>query len=285
MKRDAMTRQPLRALLRGLGNGPFRGSRLFWEMHVIGWAAYGFALMAPWLGTYPVSLMLPNKLVIAGVGLLASWGLAAAYRALERCGVEQHVLLVAAIGCSIVTGFAWDTIVVALIGPHGSHGMRALGAVESGVPQFGGGLYHGLVMLTWSVSFLGLRAYRANRASVAQGAPVPQRIAARDGKRAVFLEAGEIDWIEADGDYIRVHAGSKHLMLRDTMTRFESTLPSDTYVRIHRSTIVNVAKVREFIPQRNRELKIVLRDGTTLRASRTYAQRLRDAIERVLVSG
>jgi hypothetical protein len=252
-------------------------------MHVIAWAAYGFALMAPWLGTYPVSLMLPNKLVIAGVGLLASWGLAATYRVLERRAVQQHALLVAAFGGSIATGFVWDTIVVALIGPHGSHGIRALGAVEAGVPQFGGGLYHGLVMLTWSVSFLGLRAYRANRALVAP--PASRRIAARDGKRAVLLDAGEIDWIEADGDYVRVHAGSKHLMLRDTMTRFESTLPSDTYVRIHRSTIVNVAKVRELIPQPNRELKIVLRDGTTLRASRTYAQRLRDAIERVVISG
>ena len=85
----------------------------------------------------------------------------------------------------------------------------------------------------------------------------------------------EIDWVAADGDYVRVHAGNRQLLLRLTMTHLESELPADRLVRIHRSTIVNVTRIRTLRALPNAEYAVALKTGVTLRASRSYAGRLR----------
>jgi two-component system LytT family response regulator len=100
------------------------------------------------------------------------------------------------------------------------------------------------------------------------------RIAARDRGRVLLLDANEIDWIEADGDYVRVHAGDRGLLLRETMTAIESRLPPEKFVRIHRSTIVNVSSVRELVPHVNREFIVVLNPGARVKLSRGYRDRL-----------
>jgi two-component system LytT family response regulator len=88
----------------------------------------------------------------------------------------------------------------------------------------------------------------------------------------------EIDWVSADGDYVRVHAGKRRLMLRLTMHRLAEALPPTRHVRIHRSTIVNVARIRSLRSLPNAEYAVVLVDGVVLRASRSYADRLRVAL-------
>jgi two-component system LytT family response regulator len=85
----------------------------------------------------------------------------------------------------------------------------------------------------------------------------------------------EIDWIGADGDYVRVHSGRRQLLLRLTMTHLERALPAEQHVRIHRSTIVNVARIRTLKALPNAEYEVVLTTGATLRASRSYVHRLR----------
>lgn len=100
------------------------------------------------------------------------------------------------------------------------------------------------------------------------------RIAARDRGRAFLLDANEIDWVEADGDYVRIHAGDRGLLVRETMKTIESRLPPEKFVRIHRSTIVNVASVRELVPHVNREFIVILENGARLKLSRGYRDRL-----------
>lgn len=100
------------------------------------------------------------------------------------------------------------------------------------------------------------------------------RIAARDRGRVLLLDANEIDWIEADGDYVRIHAGERGLLVRETMKTIESRLPPEKFVRIHRSTIVNVTCVRELVPHVNREFIVILKDGARLKLSRGYRDRL-----------
>lgn len=88
----------------------------------------------------------------------------------------------------------------------------------------------------------------------------------------------EIDYVTADGDYVRVFAGKRQWLLRLTMNRIEAALPAHGHVRIHRSAIVNVTRVRTLEALPNAELSVVLRSGVALRASRSYVDRLRLAL-------
>jgi two-component system, LytTR family, response regulator len=108
--------------------------------------------------------------------------------------------------------------------------------------------------------------------------PRGDRLVARDGDRVELVPFAEIDWAAADGDYVRVYAGNRQLLLRLTMTRLEAELPADQLVRIHRSTIVNVTRIRTLRALPNAEYAVVLQSGITLRASRSYAGRLRDLL-------
>ena len=100
-------------------------------------------------------------------------------------------------------------------------------------------------------------------------------LVARDGGRTELVPFDEIDYVIADGDYVRVFAGKRQLLLRLTMNRIEAALPAHEHVRIHRSAIVNLSRVRALEALPNAELSVVLRSGVTLRASRSYADRLR----------
>jgi two-component system, LytTR family, response regulator len=101
------------------------------------------------------------------------------------------------------------------------------------------------------------------------------RIVVRDRDRVLLIDVGDIDWIGADGDYVRIHANGKSHLVRDTMTAMEHRLDPAAFVRIHRSAIVNASRIRELKPYSSREYAVILRDGTRLRLSRRYRERLR----------
>lgn len=260
-------------------------------MQFVVWPAYGVMLMLPWLGTYSISTMLPNKAIVAGTGILASTGLRLALRSALRNRRSTAALLGIAAVCAIAAGMIWDSVLAMLLGGSVGHGFERMGTLNAGVPQLAGGTYHALVLLTWSMSYLGVRSYYTQRAlhaaiedarpggAVAAATLAPRRVVLRDGKRALVLDAEEIVRVEAAGDYVRVHLGTRRLLVRSTMAGLETTLPATEFVRIHRSSIVRLAQVRELIPKPNFEFHVVLRDGTKLTASRTYAARLRAALE------
>jgi two-component system LytT family response regulator len=106
------------------------------------------------------------------------------------------------------------------------------------------------------------------------------RFAVRTGGRVVFVRAAEIDWVEAQGDYVALHVGRKAFLLRETLSALEGTLDPGQFARIHRSTIVNVDRILELKPFDNGEYVVVLKEGIELKLSRTY----RDPLQR-LVSG
>ena len=84
----------------------------------------------------------------------------------------------------------------------------------------------------------------------------------------------EIDWIEASGHDLTVHAGRDEHLIRGTIKDMESRLDPDRFVRVHRSTIVNVDRIKELLPSFHGEYTIVLRDGTRLSSSRGHSERL-----------
>ena len=105
-------------------------------------------------------------------------------------------------------------------------------------------------------------------------APRADRLVVKTGGRIFFLRAEEIDWIQAEGNYVRLHQGSHSHLVRETMASIENRLDSQRFFRIHRSSIVNIERVRELQPWFNGEYRVLLHDGTKLTLSRGYRDRL-----------
>lgn len=116
----------------------------------------------------------------------------------------------------------------------------------------------------------------SGRASV-----TPDRLVIRDGGTVVFLQPDEVGWIEAAGNYIRIHADAENYLVRDTLKSIEDRLDPHRFVRISRAAIVNLDRVREVRPQPNGTHEISLGDGTALSASRRRGDELRAAIGRL----
>ena len=100
------------------------------------------------------------------------------------------------------------------------------------------------------------------------------RIVVRTAGKTVFLRTDEVDWVEASGNYVKLHANGEGFLLRDSMKNMEAKLDPDLFVRIHRSAIVNVDRIRELQPWFHGEYVVILQDGTKLMASRVFSDRL-----------
>ena len=101
------------------------------------------------------------------------------------------------------------------------------------------------------------------------------RLALKTGGRVSFLRADEIDWIEGEGNYARLHVAKQSHLIRETMNQLESRLDPSRFLRIHRSTIVNTERIKEIQPLFNGAYGVLLKDGTRLTLSRGYRDRLR----------
>jgi two-component system LytT family response regulator len=107
---------------------------------------------------------------------------------------------------------------------------------------------------------------------------VIKRFPIRLGNNFTFVQVGDVDWIEGLGDYAGLHVGDRTHLLRESLTSLEARLDPTQFVRIHRSTIVQVEHVARIDPSANRDAVLTLRDGKTLRVSRTYRSRLDDLL-------
>ena len=105
-----------------------------------------------------------------------------------------------------------------------------------------------------------------------------ERIAVKCGSRTIFLRKGSIEWVEAQGDYAKLHSGKECHLLRETMTALSDRLDPDRFVRIHRSRIVNLDYIREIRPLWGGDYTVLMRDGTELTMSRTYRANLQSAL-------
>ena len=101
-----------------------------------------------------------------------------------------------------------------------------------------------------------------------------ERIVIKAGGRITFLNTNEINWIEADDKYVHLHTDKNNPMVRQTLSAMEAQLDPKKFRRIHRSTIVNVERIKELQPLFNGEHSILLEDGTKLTLSRNYKDKL-----------
>jgi two-component system, LytTR family, response regulator len=103
------------------------------------------------------------------------------------------------------------------------------------------------------------------------------RIPVKSASGVAFVNVGDIDWIDAADDEVRLHVGDQTHALRETMAKVETRLPS-RFVRIHRSVIVNTDRVREIQPWFKGDYVLILADGTRLTSGRTYQERVRQLL-------
>lgn len=108
----------------------------------------------------------------------------------------------------------------------------------------------------------------------------PDRLVFKQDGRIIFVQAEDIDWIEADGNYIRVHAGARPHYVRETLASIESQLPSAQFMRISRSILVNLDRIKELQPLFYGDYAVILKDGSRLAMSRNYRDRLQVLVQR-----
>jgi len=105
-----------------------------------------------------------------------------------------------------------------------------------------------------------------------------ERIAVKVDGRNIFIKTAELDWIEAVDDYVRLHIGRTHYLVRTTMTALERRLPS-IFLRVHRSIIVNTDRSRNIVPTTHGDYHLILSDGVRLTSGRSYRGKVADFLQ------
>jgi two-component system, LytTR family, response regulator len=118
------------------------------------------------------------------------------------------------------------------------------------------------------------RRLRALLEEVRGGGGYLQRLVVPKGHRSVFIRTEEIDWIEAERNYIRLHVDGQGYLLRENLSRIESALDPERFCRIHRSTIVNIDRIQAVESLFRGEYLVMLHDGTKLTSGRSYRRTL-----------
>jgi two-component system LytT family response regulator len=109
--------------------------------------------------------------------------------------------------------------------------------------------------------------------------PRRTRVPIRTGGRVFFLPVEDIDWLEAADNYVRIHAKGDIHVVRQTLQHMEESLPQSIFVRVHRSAIINVTRIREIQPWFSGEYTVLLQDGSSVHTSRRFRGRLEKLME------
>jgi len=111
--------------------------------------------------------------------------------------------------------------------------------------------------------------------------PYIRRIAVKTTGRIYFVEVDEIEWIQAARSYVQLHTTTKTHLVRETMSHFEANLDPQQFLRIHRSTLINIAFIRELQPYFRGDYLVILKDGTELKLTRRNRDKLDLLLNRI----
>jgi two-component system LytT family response regulator len=126
-----------------------------------------------------------------------------------------------------------------------------------------------------------LADYQSTQSGGTQPTPKLKRIMVKSAGRIQFLNTEDIDWIGADDYYVQIHIGKKSYLIRETISDLERQLDPNMFVRVHRSSIVNITRIKELHPHFNGDFMVVLNDGTELKLSRSR----REYVNSILIRG
>ena len=240
-------------------------AQIFWRHSLEGRSpALGATLAAnlvawlPWLGLAPLALWLARRFDLR--------------QGLSR-SLPIHVFaaaLVAALFVGYLTGFRFFYL-QDIPGPWTWSSVSAVYAEEAGAHFLASFVLFGALVLAVSL----------RRTPAERPVPIPRReqvVLERSLGRVQVIEPEQIRWVEAAGNYVSVHLGDRTVLLRRTISSFETELADQQVVRIHRSTLVSLRQIAEVRRASHGEAWAVLQDGTRLKVSRTYRPRLRDLL-------
>ena len=109
-----------------------------------------------------------------------------------------------------------------------------------------------------------------------------RQVAARWQQKVVLVPTETIDWIRAADDYVELYAGGRRHLLHSTLNKLARKLDPLTFLRVHRSVVVNLRAIKEITPGIHGEYDIALQDGTELRSGRTYGEAMRQLLSNSL---
>jgi len=118
--------------------------------------------------------------------------------------------------------------------------------------------------------------------TVGRGSHGTRRLLVKSRDRGQLVEVADIAWIHAAGNYVELHVGGKEYLLRETLEGMGRQLDGETFLRVHRSFIVNARFIDEIQPESHGDHLILMKDGAKIRLSRRYRDRLPDGIRRHL---
>ncbi len=125
-----------------------------------------------------------------------------------------------------------------------------------------------------------VRRLEALLAELRSGVRKQERLVFKENGRVIFVRTESIDWIEADGNYVRLHAGSESHYVRATLAKLETQLPPANFMRISRSAVVNLERVKELQPLFYGDYVVILQNGSRLNMSRNYRDRVESLLAR-----
>ena len=105
--------------------------------------------------------------------------------------------------------------------------------------------------------------------------PYPEKIAIKDGGETTLVQTKDIDWVDAAGDYMCIHANDETHVMRSTMKDLEDQLDPANFQRVHRSTIVNLDRVSKVCSHMNGEFHLILNNGSSIKMSRSYKEKVK----------
>jgi hypothetical protein len=122
--------------------------------------------------------------------------------------------------------------------------------------------------------FSQLTAYELAAAAIADAPGYVTQIPVRSRGQTTLLDFANVDWIEAQGNYLALHAGPAVHLIRESIARLEARLDPARFIRVHRSTIVAVERIHKMTPLGAGDATLLLKDGTELRLSRNFREKL-----------
>lgn len=152
-----------------------------------------------------------------------------------------------------------------------------MGQIVPSVAEVGSQLAGNWVLLTFALCAFAVIIHALDLFPPARQ-PTPRSvktIAVKSRGRPGHLDLASIEWIESQGNYLALHVGGRSHLIRETMQNFASRLDAERFIRVHRRVIVAVDRIREIQPLANGDATLLLQDGRTIRASRSYRENVR----------
>jgi hypothetical protein len=202
-----------------------------------------------------------------------------------RINIARHfIATIAFSGYKVGATILLRKLAYALMGAHYDSGLVPSGFGYDYLPNARS--YLGILVLIYSYRFI-LSQLQGEAHTFAQpdvGPPVeslerPQRFLVRKLGKEFLIAANEIEWLQAQGNYVNLQVRGRAYPLRSTMTAVQALLNPDKFVRVHRSHIVNIDYLLEIEPLDTGDARLKLRDGTLVGCSRTYRDALRGRVE------